>query len=279
MKWLVWIASYPKSGNTWMRMALTSLLNDGHPVDINRFTRPTDTGAFSREIFDGLMDVDSSELTSTEILAARPAAFRRWAMDSDTISLLKVHEAFIDTPNGEPLFPDDATRAAIHIVRDPRDVAVSMAHFFAMSLDAAIAEMAAAALVLAPQHNRARATLPQPVSTWSEHTRSWLDRPTFPVLTLRYEDMLADMETALTAAAATIGIDTSPAAIHRAITATDFTELRRQESATGFQERFPAAAHFFRRGIAGGWRDELSTAQADRIVADHGAMMRRLGYL
>lgn len=280
MKPLVWIASYPKSGNTWMRLALTSLLNGGGAVDINAFRRPGDTSAFNRRIFDDLLGMESSELTEEEILAARPAAFRLWAAEGGGPHLLKVHEAYVDTPKGEPLFPADVSRAAVHIVRDPRDVAVSAVRLYGKDIDAVITRMAKPDHVQSANMYQINPTLPQPLSSWSIHAESWMDRPGFPVLTLRYEDMLTDLTAALRRAAETIGVTVDDAAIAGAVAATRFDALRRQEERQGFSENTsPSAAPFFRRGVAGGWRDELTAAQAARIVADHGPMMERLGYL
>ncbi len=60
---------------------------------------------------------------------------------------------------------------------------------------------------------------------------------------------------------------------------TRFDRLARQEKKSGFQERSHKQEKFFRRGRAGSWRSMLSPAQAARIVADHGAVMERFGYL
>lgn len=68
--------------------------------------------------------------------------------------------------------------------------------------------------------------------------------------------------------------------IARAVTLADFGKLKAQEAEKGLP-RSPAPkadGNFFRRGEAGGWRDELSAEQVARIEAAHGAMMRRLGY-
>jgi aryl sulfotransferase len=68
--------------------------------------------------------------------------------------------------------------------------------------------------------------------------------------------------------------------MRRAVAFADFAELKKQELDKGFREapRPQAGGNFFRRGVAGGWRDELSPEQVARIEAEHGPMMRRLGY-
>ena len=72
------------------------------------------------------------------------------------------------------------------------------------------------------------------------------------------------------------GCSVGDEAIRRAVAFSEFKQLHEQEVQKGFREA--QAGRFFRRGVAGGWRDELSNAQAARIEADHGPMMQRLGY-
>jgi aryl sulfotransferase len=81
------------------------------------------------------------------------------------------------------------------------------------------------------------------------------------------------------AAARFLGCADDPDAIARAIDCASFDRLRAQEAERGFIEKPRPAERFFRAGRVGGWRDHLSPEQATRIVADHGAMMRRLDYL
>lgn len=67
--------------------------------------------------------------------------------------------------------------------------------------------------------------------------------------------------------------------IGKAVRFSDFQVLSRQEAEKGFRERPTEAERFFRQGKSGGWRSQLTAAQAARIVADHGEVMRRFGYL
>lgn len=281
MNGLCWLASYPKSGNTWARLALASLRLGGEAVDFREWgkTRRNDPAAFQRWRFDGGLDVDSSDLTEEEVLAARPDAYRVLAREIPG-SVTKVHEAFIRTPTGEPLFPPDATAGAVYLARDPRDVAVSLASHMGTSLDATISFMNDPDASLARPGRSLSRQLHQPLTTWSRHVVGWLDDAPFPVALVRYEDMLADPAGSLERLAAAFDIDTTPEAVAKAVAATRFDVLRAQEATHGFHERPPTAtAPFFRKGKAGGWRTVLSVAQAARIEADHGEVMERLGYL
>jgi aryl sulfotransferase len=275
----VWLASYPRSGNTWMRMALASLRDGGAEVTINGFQRSDEVIASHRDLFDDAMGIDSADLTEAETLAARPAVYTATAPLLRDATIWKVHEACIDAAPGRPLFPPEVTLAAIHVVRDPRDVAVSFADFAAIPVDEAVERMANPGNALSRARNRGINLLPQPLLDWSGHAASWLDRPTFAVTTIRYEDMLAEPETQFRRAATAAGIACNAETLRRAVAATRFTVLRDQEDRLGFKEKMHRQLRFFRRGVSGGWRHVLTPRQSARIESDHRAMMTRLGYL
>lgn len=274
MSGLVLLASYPKSGNTWLRAVLESLRRGGAPVALNQLSRTIANIAWQR-LFDTAMGVDSADLTDAEIIAARPHLHRRLAATCADWPVFKVHDARLPfPPSGELLFQAGVVKAVIHVVRDPRDVAVSLANHIGRPVEDAIARMADAGRVA-----RGGSQLPQFLSSWSAHVESWLESPDLKLFTLRYEDMKAHPEAAFGGAARFIGLDARPEALSDAIANTRFERLRAQEAAEGFVERPEACDRFFRRGEVGGWRDSLTPAQAERIVLDHGRVMRRLGYL
>jgi aryl sulfotransferase len=88
----------------------------------------TGTIASSRERFDEATGVEASDLTYAEIDELRPAVYRYLAAEAHRATMLiKVHDAYTDTPVGEPLFPADISQGVIYILRNPLDVAVSFA--------------------------------------------------------------------------------------------------------------------------------------------------------
>jgi hypothetical protein len=275
---LVWLASYPKSGNTWLRILLESLARGGAPVDINWEQEGRPGSVAPRAEFDNRLGVDSSDLLADEIEAARPRLYEAMAADAHAPVPLKVHDAWTHTTAGEPLFPPRVTAGAVYIVRDPRDVAVSLAHHIGRDVDHAIAMMAdpGARFGQAGDH-RYNLQLRQRLRSWSGHVTSWLDAP-IRLHLLRYEDMIAAPAAAFGDVARFLGHAVDADSLARAIAATRFDALRAQEERDGFIERGPRAHRFFRRGTAGGWHDTLTPAQAHRIAQDHGAAMARLGY-
>ena len=112
-----------------------------------------------------------------------------------------------------------------------------------------------------------------------DRAASWLDQTDIPVHLVRYEDLQIDTVAMLRRALQFAGQAATDDEICRAVRFADFARLKQQEEEKGFREAPPQlGARFFRRGEAGGWRDELTPDQAARIVAAHGAVMRRLGY-
>ena len=273
------LSSYPKSGNTWVRAVLDSAARGGGAIDLNATLRGI-TIAASRYDFDQRMGLEASDLTEAEIVAARPLLWELLLQTKPDRSVIKVHDAFPGPQDGAPsVFPAGVIAAIVYVARDPRDVAVSFAHHFAVRLDDAIAWMADPTTTLDSIGGALPEHLPQTLSSWSRHVEGCLDAPGLNRHLMRYEDMCAAPEATFGAMLRFLGFDAEPGLVARAVGAARFETLRGQEDAVGFGERAAQMDRFFRRGVAGGWRDSLTPAQADRIVSDHGAVMRRLGYL
>jgi aryl sulfotransferase len=177
------------------------------------------------------------------------------------------------------LVPPDVTLGAVYLVRDPRDVAISFARHMAVDLDRAIAMMADPTDTTGRSLKRLHHRLPEFRLGWSVNVASWLTAEPFTAHVVRYEDMRADPAAALAGILPVLGVTTTPAVIRAAIAATALDTLREQEVAAGGFVEWQGEGGFFGQGRVGGWRDRLTPAQVSRIEADHGPLMRRLGYL
>ena len=275
---IVWIASYPRSGNTWTRLLLANAVA-GEAVSINRIgeTLPGNL-ASDRHQFDDMTGVESALCTDDEVDALRPEAYRECARQAaeDGVPLLfcKAHDALHETPAGEPLFPADATVGAIYIVRNPHDVVVSK------TFQTGHRDFSATIARLNDRDCSVRATaryLRERRSSWAGHVESWLAAP-FPVLTVRYENLLADTLGELARMVRFLGLDCAAAKLRQAVRTTDFWHLRRQEEREGFRENKHRAALFFHSGRAGQWRRHLTAAQVRSVADAHRQTMAALGY-
>ena len=277
MNGILWLASYPKSGNTWLRLALQSLRRPQETVDLND-RRGRSLSASSRFLLDRTLNVESSDLTPEETEIARPQCYEQLAASIPGCVILKAHDAWTLTCAGTPMFPASATGGVVYLTRDPRDVAPSLAHHLGSSIDAAIEQMADPDHIMSASSELILRQLPERLLSWSAHAESWLDSSGLRLLLVRYEDMIADMPKVLTQVVQFAGLHADVTAIERAVESVRFSTLRAAEERQGFTEGPAGIQRFFRRGVVGGWRDELTPAQVERIVMCHGTMMRRLGY-
>jgi hypothetical protein len=275
---IVWLASFPKSGNTWFRIFLANLAAGGdEPADINDLDERGGIASCRRE-FEAATLLDSGLLPHVDIDRLRPRIYERIAAETKAQRWIKVHDAYTLTESGEPMLGRGAARAAIYLARDPRDVAVSLAHHNSTTIDAAIELMNLSDSALCRGRRGQPPQLRQQLRGWSGHAASWLDQNDVRVCLMRYEDMRADPHRAFAAALAFAGRPASDEDIARAIRHADFAELQRQERERGFTERTSRSAPFFRAGRVGAWRGELSGEQVARVEAAHAPMMKRLGY-
>jgi len=280
---VVWLASFPKSGNTWMRAIVTALSTHPHLFAVNVLgsgAQPYGVGtAVDR------WGLDSRWLDRGELEALRPALIAAHASDPPRVvsagdnspQIRKTHESYRPGRPGAEPFPVSVTRAAILVVRDPRDVACSYAPFFGLDLDATVNEMA----IGRPQPKTSPATLvtESPWGDWSSHTRSWLDPAVpFPVHVVRFEDLKADAVGTLAPVFNAIGVQCTTDELTAAVDQARFDRLAASEATGGFREVSPATTTFFRKGSSGTWRNELTAAQVAAVEADHGDVMEQLGY-
>lgn len=279
---IVWLASYPKSGNTWTRAFLTNYLAEddagGSEFDINRL----DGGPISsnRPLFDQSVGVEASCLLREEIDNLRAASFRVLANEQAKTHFIKTHEAWRRTANGEALFPADVSRGVVYIVRNPLDVVISSAHHFVSTYEEVVGYLNNENHTLSRYGSALKDQLEQTLHSWSGHVRSWLDEAPLSHYLMRYEDMLVDPVGSFGKMVQFAGLAYDQAKVGAAVEACSFEVLRRQESSKGFRERpLGASAPFFREGRAGGWRNHLSHSLIDRIVETHADTMQRLGYL
>lgn len=275
---LVWIASYPKSGNTWMRVFLSNVLSDsGEPVHINHLMNTPI--ASSRAIFEEACGISPSDLPENEIERLRPAVYRYLAEQSNEKLFLKIHDALIKNENGEQIIPRELTRGAIYIVRNPLDVSISFSHHLGKPVDRVIDLMNDPDYALSSAPDRLTLQLKQRLLTWSMHVKSWTHHDVFPVLVLKYEDMLLNPFETFNKAAKFAGLNRSEKEIERAVSNSSFKLLQDQELKNGFKERNNKTGFFFRKGEIDQWKNLLSKEEIRKVITYHYNVMSELGYV
>jgi aryl sulfotransferase len=256
---VVWIVSYPKSGNTWVRFLVCNLI----------FGVQDSAAALAR-------------------LAPDIHEFRAVPEPPPQTIFMKTHFPF---SSAMPLAAH--TAGAIYIVRDPADVMLSNFHYSRRDGSQTSAGPVALARYV-DEYLAARGGrrwLELGMGAWDDHVRSWLATPhPFPVLLVRYEDLLRDGLGCARQLCKFLGLDRGTEDVQRAVAGASFARLReieeqdiRGENVGIFYKPYlrpslDAGLRFMRAGKAGEAASVLSAEQQQRVQATFGPLMHELGY-
>ena len=256
---IVWIVSYPKSGNTWVRFLVCNLV----------FGVQDSAAALNH------LAPDIHELPAVSDSPTEPV-------------LMKTHFPF---SAALPLAA--CTAAAIYVVRHPADVMLSNFHYSRRAGSQTSVDPVALAHYV-DEYLAARGAprwLELGMGAWDDHVRSWLvTRHPFPVLPVRYEDLQRDALAGARNLCAFLGLDRSTEEMARAVGGASFERLRRIEQQDIERENvgifykpylrpsIDAGLRFMRAGQAGEATRVLSTGQRRRVQATFGPLMQQLGY-
>ncbi len=256
---IIWLASYPKSGNTWMRSLLAHyFMPAGQAPDINNLRRFT-TADVRQDFFDAANGAPFSSRKVAGWLRVRPKALALIAGSKPGTHFVKTHCQAVQY-GGQDLIPPQLTAGAIYMLRNPFDLAPSFARHQNSDLDTAIDRM------MNPETMMGTATgIRDALGRWDDHIRSWTEAPGLPRYVVRYEDMLDSAPKTVRGLLEFMSVKPDSAKLARAINSTSFDKLRKQEEDLGFTERPDGMKRFFAKGESGVWRDELSPEQVGRL--------------
>lgn len=273
---IAWIASYAKSGSTWMRLFL-SRLHAGENWTANdvasripyflEFAKPAQPFPLA-----DTRDPEKMAAMASTWLPLQADIRRSLGGDAPGSIPVKTHNANVEIA-GHPFTSPEHCDRALHILRDPRDVAASLCHHIDRSLPEVVRMMTDRSAIVIPEDGM----LPEVWSDWATHSQSWRRFADGPVESIRYEDMIADPSGAFQRALALLGWRYDAGAIAAAIDAVSFAQLQAAEARDGFIEAPPGRA-FFRRGVVGGWRDHPEQDQFRRLEDAFAEEMTAFGY-
>lgn len=266
-----WLASFPKSGNTWVRALLyayqfgTVSLQQmkGHVV-----------GDQSPGAWFAASPVPWGLLTNDQKILIRYTAMMITAATNIQDScIIKTHCANIRV-NSVDLIPEELTGQSVYLVRDPRDVAVSYAHHMGIDMDESIKRMGNIGCAL----NHEEIGIVQPTGCWSTNVKSWYEDGSFERSIIRYEDLIKDAAYELTHILGCFydDIEVDQERVKYAVELCKFEKLKRMEEKDGFQEA-TKNGKFFRNGKST-WQEVLTNEQVKQIEADHGEWMVKMNY-
>jgi len=276
-KKIFWIASYPKSGNTWMRAIIASLFftNDG----VFKFELFKKVRNFEREenytFVKSINNKDYQNLSNIKIISKyRQEAQKKAEIFDGNFAFYKTHSANIVADNYR-YTSEETTLGLIYMIRDPRDIAISYGHHKDVNLKTIINLITNESAIYDSKH-------PYFLSSWNHHYNSWINLQV-PKLIIKYEDLLINTEKILHDIVnffyniykikfSNIEIKTK-----NILNSTNFKKLQDYENKFGFIEA--RNGKFFRKGKAMQWEKKLSKKQRDQIEKEFMTTMKILGYL
>ncbi len=267
-----WIQSYPRSGNSWVRAFLHTYMAQLDEVNLANMSR-----AFAHDsnagIFEALMREEVSKLKPADIGEKRPEFLMRACAQSKGDLVMRSHLMQTDW-TGKATFHPNFSRAAVVVIRDPRDIAISLAADMGMPVDAAIANMNQPQFALL-----AKGTTPQPIGSWTRNVVSWAMRPSMPRLFVRFEDLVENPRREMLRVVQFLNLNLDFAQFDKALAATTFEKLAEAEKNGGGANPRPDDRPFFRNGGAGQWREGgLTLKQIAEIEKANAQAMLILGY-
>ena len=280
---IIWIASYPKSGNTWVRALLSAIMysKDGKfefelLENIPQFPLRTHFSSFTKDYFN-----------IQEISKYWTIAQDKLNLDNK-VKLLKTHHArcvymkreFTNTEN---------TLATIYIVRDPRNVITSISNYFLESI-----ENSKDFLFSSIRHLGSKKEGPTDenfytvLGNWADHYNSWKKFNVNNLLIVKYEDLLKDTKSQVIKILKFLSnynkTEYSEKKIDNALDTTNFENLKTMEKQAILSKKLPFGKiskkiNFFNLGKNNDWRELLDKDIANQISIKFEKEMKELSYL
>ena len=277
---IIWISSYPKSGNTYIRSFLASYYY-------------SDNGKFS---FDQLLKIHqfpNMKFSKFKALSKEDAS-KNWIFNQnsffqkESLNLLKTHNCLFPY-KGNEFTTGEETSGAIYIVRDPRNVITSLTHHYSLNYDQAFNYMInedSSLLETSYEKDHSNFTF---LSSWSNHYKSWKNNSYFKTLFIKYEDIEKKKEETFKKIILFVeslknnNIPINEKKFYNSIKSTNFTNLKNKELNEGFEESVHSKKtgkkiNFFNLGFNNRWQKILPSDIKEKINRYFSEDLKALDY-
>ena len=279
---IIWLASYPKSGNTWVRSILAALLYSSD-------------GAFNFDLIKRIPQFPKKEVFKDLVkdFSNFNEIKKNWITvqgkinSEKEIKLLKTHNGKY-TVEKDNFTDDQNSLAVIYIVRDPRTLVKSISNHFTKShYDACKFLIAPSLLGNGKSFEDRKDGILTLIDKWNDHYRSWTKNKN-NLLLIKYEDLVNNPETELTKLIKFlekyINFKTSEKKNKTILETTSFSNLKNMEEQGLFKEgvlnkKTNNKANFFHLGPKNKWQENLDKKIINEIEKNFYNEMKELGYL
>tara|TARA_A100001388_G_scaffold272548_1_gene253024 strand:+ start:707 stop:1549 length:843 start_codon:yes stop_codon:yes gene_type:complete len=279
---IIWLASYPKSGNTFLRSILGTYFftQDGN----FSFDQVYKIAQFPSLVHFNQMNIDINNIEQT--MGSYVDAQNKLNLKHKSKKFFKTHSAFFDNQSNNSIFSNlENSLGAIYIVRDPRNVVTSYAHHYSITVDEAFNQISDKELFLKKTNLHPDVF----ISSWSLNYLSW-KKANIPLLLIKYEDLIKNTKEKLIEVFnffQSLGMNKSlydDKKLDKVIKSTQFNNMKKLEKEIGFEEsvidkKSSKKIPFFNLGPSNNWKNILDPNLANKIEKAFSTEMEELGYL
>ena len=277
---IIWIASYPKSGNTWLRSIITSLLYTTDGIfdfklikKIKQFPTRNQFQDFTKNFN------DINEISKFWLLAQDKINL------TEEIKFFKTHNLNCAV-NKNSFTNKSHTLGTIYVVRDPRNLVNSIKNHYNKGNDEEAKNFLISKKILSrvPKDNEADiATL---LGSWSDHYNFWTKKNS-NLLLIKYEDLILDtkkeLERIIIYLKKFMTVEINPEKIKNILSTTSFDHLKNLENKGLFNENVYDSKknkiRFFNKGPSNDWTKVLDKKIQDDLEKIFYKEMKELGYI
>ena len=282
---IIWIASYPKSGNTWVRSLLSTYLY-------------TEDGSFNFNLLKKILKFPSKIYLKyfTKDFSDIKKISEYWISAQERINLfnenksvlLKTHSALCTLENNS-FTNKQNTQAVIYIVRDPRNVITSISNHYSLSIEESYDFMIDNKKILTSDRWGGKDFgISEVLGRWSQHYKSWQNIKFAPILNIKYENLIDDTKNSLITIINFLQKFTDAQVdekkILKTIKSCNFENLREMEIKQGFDEsayseKLEKKVNFFHLGKENNWEKLLRPEMEKKIRTIFNNEMKELNYI
>ena len=276
---IIWIASYPKSGNTYLRSFISSYY----------FSKK---GKFDFNLLLNILQFPSLKFTKKNIFSEDEAS-QNWIFNqnqfflNNKVHFIKTHNS-LDEFKGNKFTSNQQTLGAIYIVRDPRNILTSLTHHYSLNYEQAykkIMDKNASLLEKSLNNDHSNFTF---LGSWSNHYKSWKNTKEFKTLFIKYEDLEDNKYETFKKVVNFINrikskeLKIDEKKLLNSIRSTNFTNLKNKEQNEGFEESVISSngekKPFFNLGFNNRWQKILPKNILNQLNKNLQKDLNDLGY-
>ena len=281
---IFWIASYPKSGNTWLRALLSSYYYSKDGFFEQSLLKQI--GQFPEKNHFNGFNYNSQIVTDTSKFWIKAQE----KINSDNkLRFFKTHNVLGAIENNN--FTNKRnTIGAIYIVRDPRNIITSIQNHYELDIDKALKFMLSEKKYIYDYHRENDYSDFQFISSWEKNYQSWIEQSIFPTKIIKYEDLnnktFETFKEIIEFIEITISSKNSFNRIKakNSIQSTSFDKMREIENKKGFVEsvlskNYSKKIPFFHLGPKNNWKNIFDQKYQEKLNSIFEENLKELKYI